>query len=116
MKRTELKRRTPLANRSKVRARRPGTRRSRAWRSKPYLAWVRTLACVLCGARGCQAHHIKGIGHHSGAGMTAPDDLAMPACTRCHARIHADPDLWEAQVDWVAQTQALARAAGWVLP
>ena len=123
MKRTELKRKTPLKARTQmkrggpVRARKGQARRSRAWRSPQYLAWVRTLPCCVCGAQGGnEAHHIKGVGHHSGAGMKAGDDLSMALCAEHHRELHATPEMWPLQVAWVAATRIKARAAGWELP
>ena len=123
MKRTALKRRVPLATKATlkrtgpVRVRRPGKRRSSAWRSPSYLAWVRTLPCCVCGCTGGnEAHHIKGVGHHSGAGIKACDSLTMSLCPTHHRELHATPEQWPLQVAWVAMTRVRARAEGWVLP
>jgi hypothetical protein len=54
------------------------TRPVRNWR---YLAWIRTLPCVVCGARrGIEASH---TGPH-GLGQKSPDSSAIPLCTRHH--------------------------------
>jgi hypothetical protein len=48
----------------------------RDWR---YLAWIRTLPCVVCGGR-AEAHH---TGPH-GRGVKASDYTAIPLCTEHH--------------------------------
>ena len=58
--------------------------------NRKYLDWVRTLPCCICGAEAVP-HHVKGVGHYSGAGMKADDLLSMPLCHRHHAEIHDDP-------------------------
>lgn len=59
------------------------------FRSRHYLAWIRRQPCCMtgCGVLGGEAHHIKGVGHFSGAGLTAPDILAMPMCREHHRYI-----------------------------
>ena len=53
-------------------------RPERKWR---YLAWIRTLPCLVCGARrGIEASH---TGPH-GLGQKSPDTSAVPLCTRHH--------------------------------
>ena len=50
----------------------------RNWR---YLAWIRTLPCLVCGAkRGIEASH---TGPH-GLGQKSPDSSAIPLCTKHH--------------------------------
>jgi hypothetical protein len=59
---------------SKLRTPRP----VRNWR---YLAWIRTLPCLVCGARrGIEASH---TGPH-GLGQKSPDTSAIPLCMRHH--------------------------------
>ena len=70
--------------------------KSPPWRSKKYLAWVKTLPCCLCGCPSDDPHHVKGIGNLSGAGLKASDIYTMPLCRRCHNRIH-DPKTDEDQ-------------------
>ena len=59
-------------------------------RNRKYLDWVRTLPCCICGAE-AEPHHIKGVGHYSGAGMKADDLLTMPLCHQHHEEIHDNP-------------------------
>jgi hypothetical protein len=50
-------------------------------RNSRYLAWIRTLPCLVCGARrGIEASH---TGPH-GLGQKSPDSSAIPLCTRHH--------------------------------
>lgn len=85
----------------------------KAFRSKKYLAWVKTLPCVDCGAPADDPHHAIGIGLGvSGMGMTAPDSLAMPMCRGCHTRMHNDPKMWEMQLLWIVKTLMAAMDEG----
>jgi len=117
MKRTALKRKTPLAQgappkRSPVK-RAPKRRPAHAandeqWRSDPYLVWVRSLPCCNCGARGGDAHHVIGLRWGlSGMGMTAPDSFAMPACRACHQEIHRSPEMQRWQPTWLRHVISL---------
>jgi hypothetical protein len=50
-------------------------------RNPKYLAWIRTLPCLVCGARrGIEASH---TGPH-GLGQKSPDRSAIPLCTKHH--------------------------------
>ena len=50
-------------------------------RNPKYLAWIRTLPCLVCGAtRGIEASH---TGPH-GLGQKSPDTSAIPLCARHH--------------------------------
>jgi len=81
------------------------------WESKRYREWVSTLPCIRCGIEGIsQPHHIKGIGHFSGAGRKADDFLCMPLCAPhndrpgCHRDLHDKPELLPLQVRWTLLT------------
>lgn len=78
------------------------------WRSQRYLAFVRSLPCSRCGDQPSQAHHLKGTGNMSGAGLKAPDWASMPLCPRCHEEMHRSPDLWARQ--WEAISRTVGRA------
>ncbi len=69
------------------------------YRNKKYLEWVKEQDCCECGGRGGDAHHLKGLGYLSGAGLKAPDTYAMSLCRGCHTDFHdgyTDPiDQWE---------------------
>lgn len=62
------------------------------YRNKKYLEWVAEQDCCECGGEGGgeggDAHHLKGIGHLSGAGLKAPDSYAIPLCRPCHTDFH----------------------------
>jgi hypothetical protein len=50
-------------------------------RSSAYLAWIRTLSCIICGAtRGIEASH---TGPH-GLGQKSSDYSAIPLCIKHH--------------------------------
>jgi hypothetical protein len=50
-------------------------------RDRRYLAWIRTLPCVVCGStRRIEASH---TGPH-GLGQKSPDSSAIPLCYRHH--------------------------------
>jgi len=56
-------------------------RTARPVRNSRYLAWIRTLPCLVCGAkRGIEASH---TGPH-GLGQKSPDTSAIPLCARHH--------------------------------
>ncbi len=53
----------------------------RPQRNHRYLAWIRTLPCLVCGARrGIEASH---TGPH-GLGQKSPDSSAIPLCAKHH--------------------------------
>jgi hypothetical protein len=57
------------------------SRMPRSVRNPKYLAWIRTLPCLVCGARrGIEASH---TGPH-GLGQKSPDTSAIPLCTKHH--------------------------------
>ena len=76
------------------------------WRNKKYLKYVARY-CRLCGDTQAVAHHIKGVGHLSGAGMKAPDWATFGVCTAHHAEIHEMKDKNE---QWFYTAGALMRA------
>ena len=86
--------------------------KQKAFRSAEYLKWVKSLPCCMCQCSTVDAHHIIGIGHLGGMGTTAPDSFTMPLCRYHHSRVHAEPELWPEQWEWVARTQARAQAEG----
>ena len=110
MKRTgELSRKTPLrakAPMNRKREKRSAPRRQAVndsrWRSEAYLRWVRQQSCARCGAPADDAHHVIGLGWQlSGMGLTAPDNIALPACRACHQDIHGSPELQRYQPNWL---------------
>ena len=83
--------------------------KQKAWRNEAYISWVKTLPCAMCGIPHCgDAHHLKGIGGMSGAGITAPDWAVMPLCREHHSMMHARPELWPHQYEYIARTLGAA--------
>jgi len=76
----------------------------KAWRSKKYLTWVKSLPCVNCYAPADDAHHLVGLGGMGGMGTKAPDSMVMPLCRGCHGLVHNEPDMWHDQWEWIART------------
>lgn len=75
------------------------------YRNKAYTNWVKTLPCSICHTEPCgDCHHIKGVGHMSGAGLTAPDWACMPLCRTHHDMMHSTPALWIDQWEYIALT------------
>lgn len=76
----------------------------KAWRSRKYLDWVKTLPCVRCFAPADDPHHLIGVGGMGGTGTKAPDSMVMPVCRGCHTFIHSTPEIWSEQWEWIAKT------------
>lgn len=123
MKRSPLKRKTPLTAKAGIQ-RQPMKRTSRRqtearkasrgdvrWRSAEYLAWIRSLPCSCCQGPGGDPHHLIGMWGLSGAGLTAPDSYAMPLCRACHDAVHRSPEMQQAQPEWLRLTLERAVAA-----
>lgn len=109
MKRTPLRRKTPIKSVTVAKRKAPKKRTTLArWRSPEYIAWIKTLPCVICHKPGVDPHHV--IGLHwglSGGGLTAPDSFVMPACRKCHRQIHTEPELQQMQPHWLRHTIAM---------
>jgi len=86
--------------------------KQKTFRSRKYLAWVRSLDCCRCQAPADHAHHLIGVGNMGGMGTKAPDDACMPVCAGCHREIHETPDLWPHQWEWLSRTLLKARQEG----
>lgn len=104
MKRTELKRRTPLRASTKLRSGRLNqnpTTGNREWRK--VRAWVIDRAKGRCEVRadGCTGHadHVHHVVLRAQGGADTPDNL-LASCWRCHSFVHANP--------------ALSRERGWL--
>jgi len=69
--------------------------RTKPWRSKAYLRWVRTLPCAGCGMGQSEAHHPIACGLGGTMGGKASDVLAIPLCRVCHRELHAGVAEWE---------------------
>ncbi|WP_110599795.1 DUF968 domain-containing protein [Salinicola lusitanus] len=112
MRRSELKRKTPLATRKPMHRQSPRRREASPkpckpdtrFRSPAYLRWVRSMPCCVCLCDATDAHHVIGLGWGlSGMGMKAPDSYCIPCCRECHGDIHRDPELQRHQPDWLLQ-------------
>ncbi len=75
---------------------------------KRHLARVHEIPCVVCGANGVEAHHIR---EGQGMGQRAPDMLCAALCPECHRGplgVHGDRSLMRIQkldeLDLVAMT------------
>lgn len=62
-----------------------------ALRDKKHIAFIRTLPCVRCGVRGCDAAHISFAGG-KGMGRKVDDCYVVPLCRRCHTYQHSIPE------------------------
>lgn len=82
------------------------------WASEKYLAWVRDQPCCMCQSWPSEPHHLKGIGHLSGASLKAPDWATMPMCRQCHEKMHRGSSLWPMQWEYVARTLGRAITEG----
>lgn len=94
MKRTPLKRSTPLRARAPMK-RKPMRRRPR--RARPgddpaYRARVRALPCCARHMSGCTGpvdpHHAGGLAHGRGTGLKPPDRTCIPICRGHHDALH----------------------------
>jgi len=83
------------------------------YRNKKYKAWVKEQPCSNCrDPFGIDPHHLTGVGGMSGMGMTAPDSMLMPLCRKCHTKLHATPEMWDQQWEWVCRCLNSALAEG----
>lgn len=57
----------------------------RTSRNSDYLAFVRTLPCVICEAPYAVPHH---AGDNRGMALKCSDTRTIPLCTRCHTEMH----------------------------
>jgi hypothetical protein len=79
---------TPLRRRERIRPRRSEPRRQPD-RDAAYLAWIRTLACAVCGKEsGVEAAHTTALGSR-GLSQKSSDYSAIPLCV-WHHRGNAD--------------------------
>lgn len=83
MKRTELRRRKPMA---RVAMKKKATK-PRKGADPAYLDFVRLQDCASCGHRGPNHAHHK-IGDLKGMGLKAPDSEALALCWACHRALH----------------------------
>ena len=74
----------------------------KAFRSRPYLDYIKTLPCCHCQRPGQDPHHlmVKEVG---GIGITTPDIAAVPLCRICHTMIQPHAKSYP-QLKWLIQT------------
>lgn len=70
--RSTLKPRKRLSQRSRTNKKRP--------RNLPYMRWIKTLPCAVCGRTGSEAAHTG----PRGLGQKAPDEQCIPLCPDHH--------------------------------
>lgn len=56
-------------------------------RNNPYLEFVRTRPCLICGQGDVHAHHVR-MGSHAGLGTKPSDYLCVPLCFKHHDELH----------------------------
>ena len=80
IRRTPLRSGSPIKRKSRLRARKV-SRRFAARRNPEYLAWIRSLPCLVCGSRPSDPHHVRG---------RKLDDVGsvVPLCNPCHRLFH----------------------------
>lgn len=110
MKRSNLKRKTPLRSVSEWKrkpahkARKTAQKETR-FRSAEYLVWLKMRPCCNCSQPAQDPHHVIGLKWGlSGMGMTAPDSYAIPLCRLCHDEMHRDPAMQWMQPIWLIET------------
>lgn len=74
----------------------------KAFRSRPYLDYVKTLPCCHCGGPGRDPHHLMVKGT-SGMGMVASDIAAVPLCRSCHDMVQPHAKDYP-QLKWLIET------------
>lgn len=82
-----MKRGGPLKRRTRLKAKRSTKRRSGRVRDTEYMAWIRSLPCILAG------NHCSGRvhAHHAGKrafGRKASDNTCIPLCAGHHGELH----------------------------
>lgn len=85
MKRSPIRRRSPIKHRN---AQRRKAEFARTYESPERIAWMRRQPCTGCGQGPCEGHHVTNGGH----GRKASADCIVPLCARCH-RLHHDKGL-----------------------
>lgn len=82
-----MKRSTPLRRRKRLTPKRSRPRRSGRVGNPEFMAWIRTLPCILEGGECSGRVHA----HHAGPrpfGRKAADDTCIPLCQRHHSDLH----------------------------
>lgn len=83
MKRTQLRRKTPMRRSSQMRSGKWTKYRSRP-RDIAYMTWVRQQSCHADWMSGCSGNVEADHAGHRGVGRKATDDTCIPLCQRHH--------------------------------
>jgi hypothetical protein len=80
-------------------------------RSKPHMAYVASLPCIVCGWHEVQVHHLTCGREAKARGLKASDSATLPTCAPCHTALHARGDeraFWHALgIDPIAAAERL---------
>jgi len=69
--------------------------KTKPFRDKKYLSWIKSLPCCATGATDCiDAHHITGSGQ-GGMGTKPGDNYCIPLTREMHTLLHHNPARWE---------------------
>ena len=102
MKRSRIKRRTPIKRTGRINPinrQRRARERERAYGPEERREWLTSQPCVACGSAGpIHQHHTKG----GGTGRKADCQTTVALCARCHRMHHDGHDLG---VDWEAEAR-----------
>lgn len=60
-------------------------------RSKPHMAYVASLPCIVCGWHEVQVHHIM-FAQPRARGLKSGDNFTVGLCAPCHTALHARGD------------------------
>jgi len=58
-------------------------------RSKPHMAYVASLPCIVCGWHEVQVHHLTCGREAKARGLKASDSATLPLCAADHTALHA---------------------------
>lgn len=129
MKFTPLHRRAPLRatgrlkRRKDMAARKPKRLSKRTPEASAYMAFVRTLSCIVCGRVPVDASHVSLGPNDKGIGMKVSDFQVVPHCRKCHQEWEerrgfcrgwskemrwATAERWVADVTWRAALATIA--------
>ena len=87
--------------------------KQKPFRSRKYLDWIKKQPCMFCSQPADDPHHVIGMWHLSGMGMTAPDSMCMPLCRPHHDLVHQEPAIQPMQAEWLLWTLNKALKQAW---
>lgn len=72
-----------------------------------YLEYRRKQCCIVCGAFGCEAHHLRDV-EEAGEGRKADDWQTISLCREHHHMYHTKGNRWlEGQIGWILKYMTL---------